>query len=807
MTGGLARRRLGMAIAAALALCAADLAHADDTLPLPLSGAAYRLAREAYAAYDAHRYAESIARTREAIRQRPDVVELRLLLANALAASGHLNEASQALADAIAQLGATPQLVARRKQIDALAASGGAGGVPGDLQGDALKAARGAYRAYAQKDYAAAVDDAREAIALAPRVERLHYLLIDALSASGKDADAYAADLDTAQRFGDSEGLRTRRRFIGARIAPGLSAEAYAARGRGDLPAAARLAREAIKYAPDRAGFRTQLIEILLAQNDLAGVEEAASQFIAQDDADPIAWTLRGYARAARGDPRADADFARALTLHGATPRDERVARTIIADVWISEGRPHDALDVLPPLATTHDDTDSALTLRRRRAQALLARGVAAADVDPRARPVFDCRVDPYGASCDVYAADPAFDAKRQARLATEHGDRRAAIGYWREAVALVPDDPAPRVALIDALASTGETHEARTQARALIDAGLLDGMTDVQAAFIAQRAGDNRLALDYFERADRAGTLPPGAAADAGYTALRAHRNREGAAFLERAIDHGLNPTDGETPLSQQALDDARRAHAEATRDWGFNASLNYRGGGAQPGFASNPTPGVTNNWQAGSEVYWRPFGSLGERSFELYARGYDNFGIEGNGPSGIATLQAAFGARAKPFESVNAVFAFERIVPLGSAARGDWLPRLAYSGGFGTELRSDAPSWWTGVVYGEVGHYLEHPSTYATANARLGRTFRVDSVSPSLTVFPYLVAGADYDSTIDHSVPAGVGAGVAARYWFRGGPYDAPRSFVDVSVQYRVRVAGDDRARGVFFGAVFSY
>ena len=199
------------------------------------------------------------------------------------------------------------------------------------------------------------------------------------------------------------------------------------------------------------------------------------------------------------------------------------MARTIIADVWISEGRPQDALDVLPPFATTHDDTDSALALRRRRAQALLSRGVAAADVDPRARPVFDCRVDPYGASCDVYAADPAFDAKRQARLATEHGDRRAAIGYWREAVALVPDDPAPRVALIDALASAGETHEARTQARALIDAGLLDGMTDVQAAFIAQRAGDNRLALDYFERADRAGTLPPGAAADAGYTALRA--------------------------------------------------------------------------------------------------------------------------------------------------------------------------------------------------------------------------------------------------------------------------------------------
>jgi hypothetical protein len=96
---------------------------------------------------------------------------------------------------------------------------------------------------------------------------------------------------------------------------------------------------------------------------------------------------------------------------------------------------------------------------------------------------------------------------------------------------------------------------------------------------------------------------------------------------------------------------------------------------------------------------------------------------------------------------------------------------------------------------------------STYATANARLGRTYRLDALSPRLTVFPHAVIGMDYDSAIDHSVPVGVGAGVAARYWFRGGPYDAPRSFVDVSVQYRFRVAGDDRAKGVFFGAVFSY
>ena len=763
--------RVRVAVCAALALCATAASRADETLPLPLSGAAYRVAREAFAAYGEHRYADAIAGAREAIRQRPDVAELRLLLANSLAARGRLKEASRVLGEAIAQLGPSPSLSARRRQIDILIASGGAGGVPSDLPEPALKAARAAYRDYAKKDYASAAAESREAVRLAPQAERLRYLLIDSLAASGDDAAAYDAAVDASTRFGDNDALRERRRFIGDRLAPDASRSAYAARGRGDL----------------------------------AGVEAATSDAIAIDRDDALAWALRGYARAASvGD--ADADFAHALSIEandGRKNRDVRVARTIVADVRLAQGNAQAALDALPPVATqTPDDADAAITLRRHRAQTMLRLAATqTAQIDPRARPTFECREDQFGASCDVYAHDPALAATREARLAERRGDRGAAIGFWRTAIAEVPDDPRPRIALIDALAAAGRTREASNEARALIDANLLDSMTDTQAAFIAQRAGDSALALDYFARADRAGKLPASAEADAGYAALNLRRNEEGAKYLERAIDHN------DTTLTPQALNDARAAHAEATRNWGFSASVNYRGSGAQQGFAFAPTPGVSNNWQAGAEAYWRPFGSLGDRMFEVYARGYENFGVKGGGPSGASTLQAAIGARVKPFASANAIFAIEKILPIGSDVRSDWLARAAYSNGFGDTRRLDVPSWWTGTVYGEAGHYIQNDSTYATANARLGRTYRVDSVSPRLTVFPHAVVGMDYDSAIDHSVPVGIGAGVAARYWFRGGPYDAPRSFVDVAVQYRFRVAGDDRAKGVFFGAVFSY
>ncbi|HTH74722.1 MAG TPA: bacteriophage N4 adsorption protein A, partial [Trinickia sp.] len=157
--------------------------------------------------------------------------------------------------------------------------------------------------------------------------------------------------------------------------------------------------------------------------------------------------------------------------------------------------------------------------------------------------------------------------------------------------------------------------------------------------------------------------------------------------------------------------------------------------------------------------------------------------------------------------FANIDAIVAFERIVPIGSQAQGDWLARLSYSGGIGTERRIDVPSWWTVSGYAEGGHYISHASNYATASLEAGRTYRIDRISPRVTVFPFAVAGADYDTTVDRSVPIGAGVGVSARYAFRDGKYDALRSSIELSIQYRWKITGDDRARGVFCGAVLSY
>ncbi len=867
-TGAVTRAALAFALAAGLscagsAALAQPAAHAPravgvERISLPLEGAAYRVAQQAYAAYGRGDYKLALARAREAIRQRPDVVSLRLLLANVLAAQRRYGEASRSLREAIAQLGADRALVSRRRQIDALSASTRAvaraghstqATDPDRLSGAAYAAAQQAYKAYNAKEFTSAVKHAQEAIALRPDVLRLRLLLIDAAGAAGDDKLAWDADVDAVKHLGDNEDLRLRRLFVGSRLSLKASVDAYDARAKGDFAVAERAARNAVDYAPDAIDYRIELFDVLAAQREWPALEAAASDAIAYDNTELMPYMFRAYARAAQQRfDAAEPDLDQVFHDSDATRASQNIARAIAADIWIEEGRPQRALEKLTALRPTGDDTDALIVERidraRRRigaagrtsvaaaasgpvaastaASASSASGVhaasaaspagpadtrtLAAQVAANARPSVECDVDEFGAGCDPSPADPGFAAARASERAAERGDKKGAVRFAREAVAAAPTSALHRMELVDALDDAGETKEAGAEARAMVRDGMLDALTPISAAYVALRAGDDKRAVRDFRRAATGGKLSADEFADAGYAGLAADRDADAARYFERAID-ASSGTKTNSLAARQQVEDLRTAHAEATRKWGFEASLGYRSAGLQSGFTATPSPTITNNWQAGVEAYWRPFGSLGDRLFEVYARGDESFGVKGGDASGASTLEAAFGARAKPFADLDAIVAFERIVAIGSRAQGDWLARIGYSGGIGTERRIDVPSWWTVQGYAEAGHFVNAGSTYATASLEAGRTFRIDRVTPRWTVFPYAVIGADYDSSIDRSIPLGAGLGVSTRYVFRDSKYDAPRSYVDLSLQYRLRLAGDDRARGVFFETVFSY
>ncbi len=85
---------LSTVITVALATAAAPVLAQTDA-PLPLSGAAYRIAEQAFAAYERGDYPAAYRQSSEAIRLRPDVVRLRLLQIYALQKLGRGAEAQQ----------------------------------------------------------------------------------------------------------------------------------------------------------------------------------------------------------------------------------------------------------------------------------------------------------------------------------------------------------------------------------------------------------------------------------------------------------------------------------------------------------------------------------------------------------------------------------------------------------------------------------------------------------------------------------------------------------------------------------------
>jgi hypothetical protein len=112
--------------------------------------------------------------------------------------------------------------------------------------------------------------------------------------------------------------------------------------------------------------------------------------------------------------------------------------------------------------------------------------------------------------------------------------------------------------------------------------------------------------------------------------------------------------------------------------------------------------------------------------------------------------------------------------------------------------DLRQDRSSWPMRHVYADAARLIRRRETFAVVDARAGRAYRIGT--SRLMAAPFLGAYATYDSARAHPSAVGVGPGIWLRQWFRGSAEAAPRSAVDLTLQYRVRLGGDRRASGLF-------
>ena len=106
---------------------------------------------------------------------------------------------------------------------------------------------------------------------------------------------------------------------------------------------------------------------------------------------------------------------------------------------------------------------------------------------------------------------------------------------------------------------------------------------------------------------------------------------------------------------------------------------------------------------------------------------------------------------------------------------------------------------------VYVDVAHLTDAGATFAVVDGRIGRSYQPGG--GNLILAPFVGATLSYDSGLEREAALSAGPGVWLRLWIREDRYRAPQSYIDVALQYRVRLAGDRRAEGLFGNLSFAY
>ncbi|WP_223471927.1 MULTISPECIES: bacteriophage N4 adsorption protein A [unclassified Pseudomonas] len=643
--------------------------------------------------------------------------------------------------------------------------------LPLPLSGPAYTAANEAYSAYERKDYDLAITKAREALRQRADVTRLNTLI--------ELAERDKKLRDQPQPLAASRPASAAPGFVAA-------SQGFKAYDREQFDLAAQSARKAVTQAPRRREYRLLLIDALQRQQHLEEADLATTDALGVFANDNTLLMRRKAIRRQLAVPLATQGY-RALE-QGNTVLAVDQARKAVA--WA------------PEIAANQQLLISALLAAKADVSAEQAASAALALDDHQAAPWILRSFARNRQGKTQAAQDDLHQAQSLAGLSVgEARDIRFAQAQSSPPVLLCQESTYGLTCSI----SPGNT-------------GGQAPVSDLQLAYNWVRAGDDESAHAAFRKADATARLAPAPAQDAAYNAMRVHEDDEAVAYFKRVID---GQKTAETPLSPQQLFDTRRTVGDVSRRLGLTSTTSYRGSSssglsAAPGTSSS---GSESNdlLQNSTELSWRPLGYRNGRFVELYGRITDTLWSKNSeSDTGADALQGALGVRVKPFSSVNIMAALERTFPLGSSnVDGDWLVRLGYGSSIGTDLRVDVPSWWTSQLYAEVGHYINDSRDYFNSEWQVGRSYAIGGTGSRWVTFPHVVAAIDYDSKMKSEAgggfssgdAGGIGIGNNVRYWFREDAYNAPRSYVDLSLQYRARVFGEDRAKGVFARLTYSY
>lgn len=287
-------------------------AQQDD---LPLSGPALVLADKAYAAFARGDYLLAAQQAREARRLRPDVKRLNALIDKAQAALAASRRPG--IRSPIALSKPKSELVLTSPTGAPTVASTVAPTIAPATADPAFVAADAGYRAYERGDFTMAVLHAQQAVKLAPTRRDYWILLINALSAADRLAEAEQANAQAVTQAGDDGGFAILREALRVRIAQArafeLGTAAYKAFDEKNYAQAARDMQSALEQTPNNREYQLLLVNALFRAEQFVEAERSADIALATNN-DARLLVQRGIIRKRLGkDALASADFATAV--------------------------------------------------------------------------------------------------------------------------------------------------------------------------------------------------------------------------------------------------------------------------------------------------------------------------------------------------------------------------------------------------------------------------------------------------------------------------------------------------------------
>lgn len=572
--------------------------------------------------------------------------------------------------------------------------------------------------------------------------------------------------------------------------------EAFAA---GDPAVASQSMARALALDASPLAWHVLQVQSLIDSGQTGPALDATQAALRRHPGHPAFLLVRAHLRQAAGDRDGARTDQQAAVLKDAAPGVALAA----ADAALAAGEPALALEFLRRLPAQQAGVPPrhALALAQERAPALAA-----------LRPPLPAQ--PPRLQCEGPAAPPVCGVRYEHNLPFALGGSAYALGErgeWPAVLALTavlleaePGNIRHHQLQVNALAALQQPEQARQAARQALALPGFATLPAVERAALANTAQDYPLQAQAYDEAEQAGALPVLSLQDAAFAAERVGQVAPAARRFRAVIDQAAA---GRIALTPQKLQDVRVAVGALERSWGASVGLSSTGGSTIPGALS--TGGRERNAQFGTELFWRPQDWRGYGTHaDLYVRTTGNLHAATGEHSGWPSVQLVLGGRIKPLAEHNLVLAAERLVKAGTFTRNDWLLRAAYSVTQGQLPPPQGRRWMAYDHYAEIGRYLDSGEEYAVAELRYGPNWRLGSEGGRpASLWTHAVLALEHNNTYGRQNAASAGLGVNARWWLREDAHRSGRSWLELSLQYRARLAGDSRNSGWVLRATWNY